>query len=221
MIKLNFLASTAAVILCLPSVARPAVAAEQTPIPVKLVKSGNGFKLVRGGSPYFIKGAGGDASKTLLKHVGGNSLRTWGTDGLDTLLPRAQALGLTVTAGIWLGHTDNGFSYHNPAQVKAQFDSAQTAVLKYKDSPALLIWAVGNEMENGDENDPAVYTAIEDIAAMIKKNDPHHPTMTVFAEIDPVKVSNLNKYCPDVDILGINSYGGAASVGARYAKASA
>lgn len=184
-------------------------------VPVKLVKTGTGYQLRRGGQPYFIKGAGGDGSQSLLHDVGGNSLRTWGGD-LTATLDQAQKNGLTVAAGIWLGQKGQGFNYHDPAQVAAQFATAQKEVLQYRNSPALLVWGLGNEMENGEEDDPAMWKAIEDIAVMTKKLDPNHPTMTVLAEVGGDKIKQLNQYCPDIDIVGINSYAGGASVGKRY-----
>lgn len=183
---------------------------------VRLAQTDGKYTLTVGGRPYFIKGAGGDASKPLLRQCGGNSFRTWGADDLDRQLAEAQSLNMTVAAGIWLGHKDQGFSYHDPAQVAAQYASARSTILRYRHSPALLVWSLGNEMESGQEDDPAVWTAIEDIAAMAKKLDPDHPTMTVIAEVGGDKVAQINRYCPDIDIVGINSYAGASSVAARY-----
>ena len=42
--------------------------------------------------------------------------------------------------------------------------------------------------------------------------------MTVIAEVGGNKVANLHKYCPDIDIVGINSYAGGQNVGDRYLK---
>src|SRR6516165_2880256 len=83
-------------------------AAHATAIPVKVVKTAAGWRLLRGGEPYFIKGAGGDGSKAELARAGGNSIRTWSVDG-DTprVLDEARRLGLTVTLGIWLGHREH------------------------------------------------------------------------------------------------------------------
>lgn len=186
------------------------------PVTVRVVKTASGYQLQRDGKPYFIKGVGGDGSKTLLRACGGNSFRTWGADQLETELPEAQQLGLTVTGGLWLGHKDNGFNYHDPAQVAAQKETALKAIARYKDAPALLIWGIGNEMETGQEDDPAVWQAVEDIAKAAHQLDPNHPTMTVIAEIGGHKVQDINKYCPDIDIIGINSYAGAASLAQRY-----
>lgn len=192
--------------------------ANADPVATKITKTPDGgFELQRAGQPYFILGAGGDASKELLKDSGGNSFRTWGADDLDRKLAKAQKLGLTVTAGIWLQHESAGWSYKDAAKVKAQFESAKQVILKYKDSPALLMWGIGNEMEGyKDGGDPAVWNAVQDIAKFAHDNDPNHPTMTVTAEIGGNRVSAINQYCPDIDVMGINSYGGGPSLGQRY-----
>ncbi len=66
-------------------------------------------RLVRNGQPYFVKGVGGHTHLEALAAAGGNSIRTWGTDGLDEILDEAHRHGLTVTVGLWLGHERNGF----------------------------------------------------------------------------------------------------------------
>lgn len=43
--------------------------------------------------------------------------------------------------------------------------------------------------------------------------------MTVVAEIGGSKVESIQRLCPSIDIIGINTYGGAPSVPERYAKA--
>jgi len=190
-----------------PSDAKPSV--------VKVMKTGSGFQLLRNGRPYVVKGAGGDDSKKLLRDCGGNSFRTWGADNLEPKLAEAQSLGLTVTIGVWLGHREY-FNYHDAAQVAAQKETVRKAILRYRNSPALLVWALGNEMEAGEEDNADMWAAIEDLAKMAHALDPSHPTMTVVAEIGGDKVKQINALCPDIDIVGINSYAGGPSVGDRY-----
>jgi len=185
-------------------------------IPVELKKTEQGWQLLRDGKPYFIRGAGGDAPLDQLAAAGANSIRTWGADDLDKRLDEAHALGLSVTVGIWLGHERHGFDYNDKAQVDEQFEKARQAVLRYKDHPAVLLWGIGNEMEGFDSGDnPAIWRAVNDIAVMIKKLDPLHPTMTVTAEIGGERIDSVHKRCPAVDIHGINSYGGAPSIAER------
>ena len=78
------------------------------------VQSQNGrHQLLRNGTPYFINGAGGQTHLTQLVAAGGNSIRTWGTEGLDAILDAAHKNDLTVCVGLWLGHERHGFDYQN------------------------------------------------------------------------------------------------------------
>lgn len=184
----------------------------------RLIKSEAGYSLTVQGKPFFVKGAGGGAGLDLLVQAGGNSIRTWGAENLQRDLDEAQKRGIKVTAGIWLQHADV-FDYSDQAKVREQFEMARKVVEQFKDHPALLMWAFGNEMEGyAEANDPNVWRAVNDIAKMAKTIDPNHPTMTVIAEIGAARIPSINKYCPDIDIIGINSYGGAASVAKRYAE---
>jgi hypothetical protein len=199
--------------------ALPSRSAQATAIPVKVVKTATGWRLLRGGEPYLIKGAAGDGPKDELARAGGNSIRTWSVDG-DTprVLDEARRLGLTVTLGIWLGHKEHGFNYRDAAAVRRQLDEARKTVLRYKDHPALLMWGLGNEMEMGDDS-PELWAAIDELARMVHEVDPLHPVMTVVAEIGGGKINTLERRCPSVDIIGVNSYGGGPSLHERYRRA--
>jgi len=185
-------------------------------IPVELKQTAQGWQLLRGGEPYFIRGAGGTHSLEQLAAAGANSVRTWdaenvrGDDDVDVLLDEAHALGLTVTVGIWLGHERHGFDYNDPEQVAVQLERARGIVERYKDHPALLLWGIGNEMEGFDDGDnPVIWKAVNDVAAMVKELDPHHPTMTVTAFAHGGRIDYLHHKSPAIDIHGVNAYGGA------------
>jgi len=182
---------------------------------VKVVKTEAGYQLLRNGKPYVVKGVGGDDSKSQLRELGGNSYRTWGADNLESKLAEAQTLGLTVTVGVWLGHKEY-FNYHDAVQVAAQKETVRKDILRYRDSPALLCWALGNEMEVGEEDNADMWAAIEDLAKMAHTLDQNHPTLTVVAELGGDKIKQINALCPDIDIVGINSYAGGPSIAARY-----
>jgi hypothetical protein len=187
------------------------------PIPVRVEKTPEGFRLLRDGKPYFVKGVGGTGSLAALAAAGGNSVRTWGADNLEAILDEAHRHGLTVTAGIWLGHQRHGFSYNDADQVAKQFDEARKIILRHRNHPALLAWGLGNEMEGYEKGDnAAVWSAVNSLAALAHKLDPSHPTMTVVAEIGGDRVKNIHRLCPEIDLVGINSYGGAATLPKRY-----
>lgn len=200
------------------AIAAAGVRQSDKPSVVRVTNVNGAFTLLRDGKPFFIRGAGGTDELPLLKQLGGNSIRTWGADHLQADLDKAEAQGLCVCAGIWLGQERQGFRYDDPKAVADQLENARKVVRKFRGHPALLMWGLGNEME-GDGDNPAIWKAIEDIAKMVKLEDPNHPTLTVLAEIGGRKIPNLNTYCPDIDILGINSYGGLRSLPRRLKEA--
>ena len=55
-----------------------------------VVTNGETHRLVRNGQPYFVQGVGGHTHLAELAAIGGNSIRTWGTDGLDEILLRKR-----------------------------------------------------------------------------------------------------------------------------------
>jgi hypothetical protein len=194
-------------------------APQQSATGVRLAKTEKGWELRRNGSPYFIKGAGGDGSCELLAKLGGNSIRTWGTEGLQEQLDDAQQNGISVCVGIWLAHEGQDF-WNDAAQIAQQTRIVREAVQQFKSHPAVLLWGLGNEMEGYEKGDnEAMWKAINDLAALAKELDPDHLTMTVVAEIQGQRVPMIHRLCPNIDIVGINSYGPAPTIPERYRSA--
>ena len=129
--------------IALEAFARP----EERPVPVRIVRQDGGFHLERGGSRYFIRGVGGADHLELLARLGGNSIRTWDAADKGNLLAVALRHDLTVTLGLWVGHTRHGFNYDDEQAVAAQQKALLEQVRRYKDHPAVLMWCVGNEMD--------------------------------------------------------------------------
>lgn len=187
-----------------------------TPIKVELKNIDGQWKLLREGANYLIKGAGGEGSLELLAEAGGNSNRIWGAnDDTAARLDEAHRNGISVAFGVWLEHERHGFDYADVAKVDQQFEQVLAIVKQYKDHPAVLVWGLGNEMEGAGDN-PLIWQHIEKLATAVKEIDPQHPTMTVIAEMGGQKIQNLHHHCPSIDIVGINSYGGATTVPERY-----
>ena len=172
---------------------------------ITISKSPSGFKLLKNSQPYYIKGAGAKNNFKKVKESGGNSIRIWSSNK-SKLLDSALKYDLSVCLGLWVGQERSGFDYNDEYKVKAQIELLKKKILKLKDHPSLLIWGIGNEVDLKYSNFK-VWETIEEIAKFIKKVDPNHPTMTVIAGLDPSKVFMIKKYCPSVDILGINVYG--------------
>ena len=82
-----------------------------------------------------------------------------------------------VIAGLNVIPARYGFDYRNPKFVKTQLERIRKDVRRFKDHPALLMWAVGNELElDFEQDEPFIWTAVNDMAKMIHEEDPDHPT---------------------------------------------
>ena len=180
------------------------------------------FQLIVNGKPFEAKGVGGTNNLDILKDLGGNCIRTWGVDDLEKeingrpLLDYAHSLGLKVALGIWIEHERHGFDYKNPQNIKTQREHVRETVRKYRNHPALLAWGLGNEMEGpaSDGSNVYIWEELNELAKIVKEEDTDHPVMTVIAGIGGKKVENIKAYYPEIDILGVNAYGGASSVSA-------
>ena len=219
---INFVHRIAKALLCLVCLfgltLDSPVAAQTTanPVPVKLVQESGNWQLQRDGKRYYVKGAGGGGSLKLLAAAGANSNRSWGVnEKTRARLDEAHENGLTMAVGIWLAHERHGFDYSDEDALAKQTDKTIAYVKSLKDHPAVLVWGIGNEMEGSGDN-AAIFQQIEKLAALVKKEDPNHPVMTVIAGARGRKVEMLHKHCPSIDIVGINAYGEATSVPQEY-----
>src|ERR1019366_5841307 len=170
---------------------------------VKIVNTGDGYRLLRNGQAYLTKGAVGAVHLQELAAAGGNAIRA-GTGSLD----QAQALGLTVLADLPFAEQRAGFSYEDQAAVDRQRDQIRQIVLRFKDHPALLAWAAGNELEINTTpvERVALWKEMNQVARMIHQIDPAHPVITPVGDAYRRMLSELNQYCPDLDAVGLNSY---------------
>lgn len=173
------------------------------PVPVKTV-AGKG--IMRGSEPYFVRGAGGAEKLDELAKRGGNSVRTWSTDGLAVILNDAQKNGLTVCAGVWLESECSWFSYSNPEHCARQLERVQKVVREFRGHSALLFWGLGNEAE-GDGKNAAFWKQIDVLAQLVHKEDPSHPAFTAVAGLSREKAEGLNIHAPHLNFVGINTYG--------------
>jgi len=178
---------------------------------VKIAFTESKWQLTVDGSPYYIKGAGGENHLDELVAAGGNTIRTWGIENAQSVLDEAQKRGIKVMLGLWVQHERHGFDYNDETKVANQLEAFRSQIRKYKNHPALLIWCVGNEYELDYQN-VKVWKAVNDIAKMIHEEDQNHPTSTVTAGTNADKLAHVMTELPDVDIYGINTYGDIGNV---------
>lgn len=181
---------------------------------VKVGGAPGDWKLTVDGQPFRIQGASAFEHIDAFVAAGGNTLRTYGAEH-EMMLDQAQAKGLKVIFGLDLAKPRKGFDYRDAAAVAAQEAAMLAEVARLKHHPALLAWALGNELDLAAADVGPAFRAIGRLARAIRTADPDHPTMIVVAEVTPEKIAAINAAAPEVDILGINAYGGAGSAPAR------
>lgn len=180
-----------------------------------------GWELVRDGKTFFVRGAGGQVHLGVLVESGGNSIRTWGIESLtekvdgETLVERARKHDLVIAAGLWVGHERHGFDYSDETQIKEQREAIRAAVAKWKDEPTIGFWGLGNEMEGpmNDGSDERIWKELEELAKIVKQEDPSRLIMTVIAGAGEKKVKGMRDHCPSIDIIGVNAYAAASGAG--------
>jgi hypothetical protein len=67
-----------------------------------------------------------------------------------------------------------------------------------------------------DGDRPVIWKHVNEAAKLAKSLDTNHPVMTVIVELGGKRIPSIEAYCPDVDIVGVNSYAGASSIATRY-----
>jgi hypothetical protein len=104
-----------------------------------------------------------------------------------------------------LGLERKGFNYNDKKAVKEQFERIKKNILEFKDHPALLMWGVGNELDQF-ANNFNVWNAVNDIVKFIHEVDPNHPTTTMLAGVPVKHIKEIMKRCPHLDLLSINAF---------------
>ena len=181
---------------------------------VVITKNSSGaFELIVGGKPTFIKGAVGSNRIDLVKKYGGNGIRSGYT---KERLDEAHALGLMVLVNLPVVSQRDGFDYDDTEAIRKQHEKVLNIVREVKDHPAVLMWALGNELDHVPQKvyepnkiyyNMKMWDAVNDLAKAIHEIDPDHPVMTVVGSITEHKINALNQQCPDLDLLGVNEYG--------------
>ncbi len=184
---------------------------EQQPVNFSVSKADGVWRLYKEGETFYINGAAGiNFTSEVAKH-GGNVIRTYSTtDETAAIMSAALAEGLYVNMGLYM-RVSKDFDYSDPANAEAiaeQFENHRIWVRRYRNHPSVLCWSIGNESEASNASVNEVYFKyVEEIAAMIHKEDPNHPTTVAFSNSDPEKkIKVLKQHAPSVDILSVNMY---------------
>jgi hypothetical protein len=180
---------------------------------VRIIMTDSSWKLEVNGDPFFIKGVVGFSYPEKINEYGGNSVRM-GSRKSD--LDNANDLGLKALVNLPAGAERDGMNYDDTVSVRNQTEKIVSIIRNLKDHPAVLMWAIGNELDFIPPTkpfNPKVWDAVNQAAKAIHAIDKNHPVMTVIGTSMMWKVADIVKRCPDLDLLGINSYGDIYTLG--------
>ena len=122
----------------------------------------------------------------------------------------ADEYGLKIIPGFWVRYDLDLRNKDTRAKLCNQF---KDLVLKFKDCPALLFWAIGNEQNYHNGNNSNWYSLVNEMAEIAYKTegDTYHPVAVVNGEIANINNPGLGTtdlQLPYLDIWGINAYRG-------------
>jgi len=174
---------------------------------VRIKKENNAWKLLVNGHPFYVKGVVGESYLEKVKEFGGNSMRIgFKKEQLD----KAAILGLNALVNLPARAERDGMNYNDISEIRKQTAGIISIVRKTMGHSAVFMWAIGNELDYIpplEPFNPKVWDAVNDAAKAIHRIDPNHPVMTVIGTSMMKKVADIKRRCPDIDLLGINTYG--------------
>ncbi len=162
---------------------------------------------------------------TLLKEMGCNTIRTYHHPSNVPLLRELfRGYGIRAIIGDFVGMYgfrgqlppvpgDNFTDYRDTARREAILAGVKELVMTHKDEPYVLMWMLGNENNynvgcNASQYPEIYFSFMNRLAQEIKALDPNHPVGICLGEMSPAQQRLVAKYCPDVDIYGVNTYRG-------------
>jgi hypothetical protein len=173
--------------------------------------------MTRDGAPYYVKGIAGGANLDLAQRSGANSIRTFNSGGAQALLDTAASRCMTVLLGIDLSNMPA--DYTNQTFLSAKRAEVTNLLATVKNHPALLMWAVGNEIQLAAGNDNQTTVGfVQELTQTIHQQDPNHPVITAVAGANTTSINHLVQWAPALDAIGINTYAAVGTVNADVAR---
>lgn len=175
---------------------------------VFILRNKDSYTLYRSGQPFFIKGAAGTSNIQELAAAGGNTIRTWDTLNLRSILDSAYAHGIAVIAGLSLPVSSTQSFYDDTSRVAGQYDAYRQVVQQYRTHPALLMWCLGNEVDFPYKlRFRRFYKVYNRLLDMIHEEDPDHPVTTALTNFDRRCIYNIKIKVHGLDLLSLNTFG--------------
>ncbi|MEK6715070.1 MAG: hypothetical protein AABY43_03375 [Candidatus Omnitrophota bacterium] len=170
----------------------------------------------------------------MMSEAGVNTIRLYKSSDNHNGLKKAigdfyEKYGIRTALGHWLGFWEYPQPFYADPEFRERIKKEVLGMVKtYKDEKGILFWILGNEnnysfsgrvnpwvcpeadkaevSEQANIRAKIYYSFVNEIACEIHKIDPNHPVVLGNGELGYLDVAN--KFCPDIDIVGILIYRG-------------
>jgi len=187
---------------------------------VFIKKTDNGYQLIRNGSPFYIRGASGNAHLKELALINGNTIRLYDTLNLENYLDEAERYGLSVIVDIPIPSFYDYFPNHETDSLSKQ--KISNLIKKYCNYPALLIWNLGNEMYYPFVlHKNSFIQNYNELISLIHSEDPNHPVCTTIAgDFNWKEIASIYIHSPKIDLVSFNTFGDIKNLDSRLSRLS-
>jgi hypothetical protein len=180
----------------------------EKPSEVKIKFKGKGWNLYVNNTPYYIKGITGWSYFERAKQAGANAVRI---SADRKMADSASHYGFMALVNLPVYGERDGMDWNNDSLIGVQTENVLRKVKELKNHPAVLFWALGNELDwipPGKPYNPRMWSVLDSMAMKIHELDPGHPVLTVIGDSDfEKKIQEISEKCPRLDLIGLNGYG--------------
>lgn len=187
---------------------------------VAVKESAIGWNVCINGRTTYINGVGGTNRLDIASASGANAFRTWGGDieSIQKDLELARKNHMYVMQGISLPKDSTKYSDADFRQKK--IEEVRLLAQTFKNDTSIFAWGIGNEIElDNAANTPTAWEFVGVLAKEIKSIDSRHLVSTVISH-HPAALELIAQYAPNLDFIGINSYGDILNVKKVFAESS-
>lgn len=167
----------------------------------------NHWQISIDGRPVYINGVGGTNRLDVAAASGANAFRTWGGDvsEIQKNCQLASKNHMYIMQGIYL--PKDSILYTDPQFREEKMEEVVLLAQTFKNDTNIFAWGIGNEIELANAaNTPAAWQFVDSLAVLMKSVDNRHLVSTVISH-NPKALDMIAKYAPNLDFVGINSYG--------------
>jgi hypothetical protein len=140
---------------------------------------------------------------------GANTVRTYAAPSIAEL-DRYQALGLRVIVGHWMPHEGTnvgkeGWPWEHSYEATAdRMDREFAAIVdRIGGHPSIAMWGLGNEVRL----EPRYLRQVDRLSRILHERHPGIPTSLTMVNAPADDIALVREHAPDLDVLGVNSYG--------------